>query len=99
MRMQQESFTFVKVTFSSRAADHQGAHAHEARPPAAGSSDQPIKPRPKSNQQILLKNEKGLNGTNRAGLICDREIPIIEIPVDRVLDQFIVAVILAFACE
>jgi len=49
-----------------------------------------------TDEQIQVENKERLNGANHSKDILDGEVPVIEVPVDSIFDQFIIAMVLAF---
>jgi hypothetical protein len=72
---------------------------HEARPQAPNEAGQPADSRRGSDQQIQIENEKRLDAADLAGPVPDREITIVELGVDRVLDDLVVTAILGLRRE
>ncbi len=81
------------------ASDHQRSHLQEARPHARDGIDQCPDLRPYADQEILIENEEWLNGDNLAVRVLNGEIPIIESLPDRIFDELVVAMILAFTSK
>ncbi|HTV28667.1 MAG TPA: hypothetical protein VMF32_12855 [Xanthobacteraceae bacterium] len=87
------------MPFSGGASHHQRACAHEAAPEAANEIDHPAQLGLGTNEQIQIKEKERLDPTNFARLIADYKISVIELFVDRVLDQFVISAILGLSGE
>src|SRR5262245_47155468 len=93
------SLVAVKMAFTSGASHHQHARSHQARPEAPNANNERVKSRAYPDQQILIEQEEGLYGTNLANRVPYDEIAVVELRMDRILDQFVVSMILAFVRE
>ena len=81
----QQQFGAVEVTLPGSASDHQCSHFQEARPHAPDRIDQRSDPRTHASDEILIEDEKRLNCTDRATLVLNGEIPVLEFLPDRIL--------------
>src|SRR6185295_13634191 len=75
-------FIAFKMAFTRDAAHHQRARSHQARPHPANAADECTKPRAHSYQQILVKQEKRLYGTDMATSILYEEISVVELGME-----------------
>src|SRR5262245_34102524 len=87
------------MAFASDAPHHQRARSHQAWPHAANGVDKRAKPRAHSDQKILIEQEEGLDRTNLANRILYDEIAVIELRVQRILNQLVISMILTFVRE
>src|SRR5262249_39057911 len=59
----------IKMALTGDAAHHQRARSHHARPHPASGIDEDAITRTRSDQQVLIQQEKGLHGRNLANPI------------------------------
>ena len=98
MRCANSSFA-VEVPFSCSASHHQRSRTHEARPEAANEIRQPSDSGLGADEQIQIEDKKWLDRANFAGLVTDDEISVVELLVDCILDEFIIAAVLCLGAE
>src|SRR6516164_10591982 len=87
------------MAFTGDAADHERASSHQVWPHPANYVDERAKPRARSDQQIQIQKKKRLYGTNLTDRVLDDEISVIELGMERILDQFVVSMILTLVRE
>jgi hypothetical protein len=87
------------MSFTGNASNHYHARPHKARPDAADVLDEGTKTLAHSDQQILIEQKEGLHGANLTICIPYEKIEIFELGMERVLDQLVITMILAFARE
>src|SRR5262249_38414196 len=92
-------FIAIKMAFASGTPHHQHPRSHEPRPHAANGIDERAESGAHPDQQILVEQKEGLCATNLTNRVLDDEITVIELGVERILDQFVVSMILALVRE
>ena len=93
------SLVAVKMAFAGGTTNHQHARPHQARPQAPNANNERVKSRAYPDQQILIEQEEGLYGKNLANRVPYDEIAVVELRMERILDQLVVSMILAFVRE
>ena len=88
----------VEMSFAGDAADHQRARAHEARPDTAQCSHKCLAGPSYAGEQILVDDKTRLDGADTAGALDDK-IEVVEAVLQRVFDDFVIAVVFALARE
>jgi hypothetical protein len=83
----------IEMAFTGGAADHQGSHFEEARKNAPDGGRDFLDFLARPSQEILIVDEKRLDRPYLAGFIFDREIAILEALIDRILDNFEIAMV------
>src|SRR5216683_280289 len=92
-------FHRVEMTFARNTANHERAQLHEPREQATQEFDGTFERGTNSGEHILIEEEKRLHRLNLPGGVLDHEISVIELRMDRVLDEFVIAVILPLRLE
>ena len=62
-------------------------------------ADHHAKPGAHADQQIEVQQKNGLYCASLTCRVLDDEIPIIELGMKRILDQFVISMVLALVCE
>src|SRR5262245_8084279 len=86
------------MSFPCRAADHQCACMHEARPSTPNPGEDLFDARAHAGKEILVNHEKWLNGPHTVNILND-QIPVLESFRQRVFDQFVIAMIFSLVGE
>ena len=84
----------VKMRFAGNTPDHHGLYDHEPRPVATNGVDQSAAIGAHAGQDVLVENEEWLDGADLCVAVADGEVQIIELGMDRVLYDFVVAAVL-----
>src|SRR5262249_23252755 len=88
-----------EVSLSGEASNHQGPHFEKSWNEASDARQPRLPFRAKSFEYILIKKKERLDGLDTACLVDDREVPVLDVVADRILQDFVVTVILAVAGE
>jgi hypothetical protein len=83
------------VSFSGEASNHQGAHFKKSGNDASDTRQPRLPFRAKSFENILIEKKKRLDGLDAGCLVDDREVPVLDAVAERILQDFVVTVILA----
>jgi hypothetical protein len=89
----------IEVAFACRAPDHEHAQPHETWPYSANKFDQFTDFCDCSDKEILIENKKWLHRANLSTRVFDCKIAVIESLKDRILNDFVIAMVLSLACE
>jgi hypothetical protein len=89
----------VEVTLAGGATDHQGARHHEARPQAPHRCDDLLHAAALSRAKILVEDEERRHRAHLAAIVPNCEITVIESLLDGVLDDLVIAAVLALSGE
>jgi hypothetical protein len=87
------------VSFSGGASNHQRARFEKSGNEASDARQPGLPFRAESFENILIEKKKRLDGLDAACLVDDREVPVLEGVAERILQDFVVAVILALVGE
>ncbi|WP_369525526.1 MULTISPECIES: hypothetical protein [Bradyrhizobium] len=83
------------MPFPGEASDHQGAHSEKPGNEASDARQQRLPFRSESFENVLVEKKKRLDGMETACPVDDREVPVLDALAERVLQDFVVTVILA----
>src|SRR5262245_54733386 len=86
------------MSFACRTSDHQCACIHEARPSTPNPGEHLFEARAHSRKEILVNDEKWLDGPHDA-IILNDQIAVLEFIHQRVFDQFVIAMIFSLIGE
>src|SRR5438045_2722574 len=89
----------IEVSFAGGASDHQGSQPHEPRPRPPHAFDRRGYCGAGAGEEVLIENEERLDRSNAALTIFDRKITVLPLLRDRVLDDLVIAPVLAFTRE
>src|SRR5437588_1462775 len=89
----------VEVSFAGGASDHQGSQPHEPRPCPPHAFDRRGYCGACAGEEVLIENEERLDRSNAALTVFDRKITVLPLLRDRVLDDLVIAPVLAFTRE
>src|ERR1700759_4942541 len=87
------------MSFSGEASNHQGAHFKESGNEASDTRQPRLPFRAQSFENVLIEKKKRLDGLDAGGLVDDREVPVLDTGAERILQDFVVTVILASVGE
>src|ERR1700756_4001922 len=87
------------MAFARDASNHQGSGRHEAGPYPANRVNQLAEPGRQSDQKVLVEQKERLHGAGGARVVPEDEIAVVEFGMKRVLDELVVAMILAFLAK
>ena len=85
----------IEVPFTGRATHHQRAHAHEARPQSSDKFGKHPYSGTGTLKNILVEKETWLDRLNGSAAVLNGKVTIIETLVNRILDDFVIAMVLA----
>jgi hypothetical protein len=83
------------VPFSGEASNHQGARFEKSGNEASDARQPRLPFRAKSFENVLVEKKKRLDGLDAGCLVDDREVPVLDAVAERILQDFVVTVILA----
>ena len=73
----------IEMAFARRTPQHQGTHAHKARPYPSNASDRQPSPATDTFEEILIVNEERLDLSNFAAFVLIGEISVLESSQNR----------------
>ena len=82
------------MAFASRAANHQHAHGQETRKVPSHRLDRRAELARHAFDEILPDEKERLNGANVSRAIFEKQIPMLEIPIERLLENLVIPVVL-----
>jgi hypothetical protein len=83
------------VSFSGEASNHQRARFEKSGNEASDARQPHLPFRAKSFENVLVEKKKWLDGLDMARLVDDREVPVLDVLAEGILQDFVVTVILA----
>src|SRR3984893_12197710 len=83
------------MAFASRAANHEHAHGQETRKVPSHRLDRRAELARHAFDEILPDEKKRLNGANVSRAIFEKQIPMLEVAIERLLENLVIPMILA----
>src|SRR5207245_9693932 len=82
------------MAFASRAANHEHAHGQGTRKAPSHRLDRRAELARHAFDEILPDEKERLNGANVSRAIFEKQIPMLEIPIERLLENLVIPVVL-----
>jgi hypothetical protein len=85
--------SIVQLGFAGNASDHHRLHVHKSRPSIANDIDPMSEMRASTRQNVLIEDERRLDGANASVSVLQCKIQVSKLGMDRIVQQIIVAMI------